>query len=370
MCLLCVAPCRAQDAAGAAREIEAVKSQIEDFQTRIRSAQNEVEQMLVELRGYETAAAAVSAALRRIDADLDDRQARLASMNRELEQLDASLRGERELLAEQVRAMHRSGGQGYLKLLLNQQDPALFGRTLAYHDYYSRIRTDRIATISRAQQRVMALRKTIATGTGELVALRTAQEARLAELARYRKDREQLLARSRGFINDQDQQLQALLNTERELEALLGRLNRNEDVIGDAFGPETPFADLKGQLLWPVHGKIITRYGELKKGGRLESRGVTFAAAAGAEVRAVSSGKVVYADWFRNLGLLLILDHGDGYMSLYGHNQELLKQIGDRVGRNSVIARSGDTGGRRRPGLYFEIRQGGDTLNPSLWCRS
>ena len=364
--LVVAIPCQAQDAAGTAREIESVKSRIRDFQTRIRSAQNDVEKMLLELRGYEAAAVEVSAALRRIDADLSARQARLTTMNGELEQLDASLLLQKELLAEQVRAMHRTGGAGYLRLLLNQQDPALFGRTLAYHDYYGRVRAERITTISRAQQQVLALQETIEAETQELVSLRSGKQAKLAELARHRKDREQLLARSRGFINDQDQQLQVLLNTERELEALLKRLDRNEE----APGPQAPFARLKGQLLWPVRGKIVTRYGELKKGGKLKSSGVTIAATTGAEVRAVSSGTVVYADWFRNLGLLLILDHGDGYMSLYGHNEELLKQIGDRVGRNSAIARSGDTGGRRSPGLYFEIRKGGNPLNPSLWCRS
>ena len=365
-CLVLTAPCLAQGTTDAEREIEAVKSRIEAFQTRIRSEENEAEKMLVDLRGYETSAAEVSAALRRINSDIEDGQARIAALNGEIDQLGEDLRREQELLAEQVRAMHRTGGNDYLKLLLNQEDPALFGRTLAYHDYYSRARAGRIAATRLAQERILALRKTIETGTEELVSLRSGKEARLAELTRHRKGREQLLARSRRFIDDQDQQLRVLLKTERELEALLDRLRRNEDVMEQ----EAPFASLKGKLPWPVHGKIITGYGEFKKGGKLKSRGVTFASAAGTEVHAISAGTVVYADWFRNLGLLLILDHGDGYMSLYGHNEELLKQAGDRVGRNNPIARAGDTGGRQRPGLYFEIRRGGNPLNPSLWCRS
>ena len=366
--LLLVVPalCRADETTDAEREMESVKSRIESVQTRIRSEENEIEKMLVELRGYETAAAGVSAALRRIDSDIEDGQARLAVLNGEIDQLGEDLRREQELLAEQVRAMHRTGGNDYLKLLLNQEDPALFGRTLAYHDYYSRARTDRITAARLAQERILALRKTVETGTEELVSLRSGKEARLAELTRHRRDREQLLARSRRFIDDQDQQLQVLLKTERDLEALLNELRRG----GDVMEQEAPFASLKGKLPWPVHGKIITGYGELRKGGKLKSRGVTFASATGTEVHAISSGTVVYADWFRNLGLLLILDHGDGYMSLYGHNEELLKQAGDRVDRNNPIARTGDTGGRQRPGLYFEIRLGGNPLNPSLWCRS
>lgn len=355
--------CRADEKATAEQEIKSVKSRIETVQTRIRSAQNEVEKMLIELRRYETSAAEVKAALGLIDSDIDAGQERLALLNGELDQLGEDLRREKELLSEQVRAMHRTGRNDYLKLLLNQEDPARFGRTLAYHDYYNRARTDRIATIGHSQERIRALRETARIETEGLVSLRAGKEAKLAELTGHRKARQQLLARSRRFIDDQDRQLQVLLNTERELETLINRLSRSEDIFA-------PFASLKGKLQWPVRGKIITRYGELKKGGKLKSRGITFASAAGTEVHAISSGTVVYADWFRNLGLLLILDHGDGYMSLYGYNEVLLKQTGDRVGRNNPIARAGDTGGQQRPGLYFEIRRGGDPLNPSLWCRS
>ena len=358
--------CAADEKAAAEQEIKSVKSRIETVQTRIRSAQNEVEKMLAELREYETAAAAVNATLARINADIGAGQERLARLNGELEQLGEELRREKGLLSEQVRAMHRTGSNDYLKLLLNQEDPALFGRTLAYHDYYNRARTDRIAAVGRARARAGALRETIEAETEGLVSLRTGKEAKLAELTGHRKARQQLLARSRRFIDDQDRQLQVLLNTERELETLINRLSRSEYI----FEREAPFASLKGKLQWPVHGKIITRYGELKKGGKLKSRGITFASAAGTEVHAIGSGTVVYADWFRNLGLLLILDHGDGYMSLYGYNEVLLKQIGDRVSRNNPIARAGDTGGQPRPGLYFEIRRGGNPLNPSLWCRS
>ena len=365
-CLLVPALCAADEKSAAEREIKSVKSRIETARTRIRSAQDEVEIMLVELRGYETSAAEASAALGRINSDIDAGQERLSRLNGELDQLGADLRREKELLAEQVRAMHRTGGNDYLKLLLNQEDPARFGRTLAYHDYYNRARTDRIAAVGRAQERAAALRETIEAETEGLVSLRAGKQATLAQLTEHRKDRQQLLARSRRFIDNQDRQLQLLLNTERELALLIDRLNRNADVPDR----EAPFSDLKGKLRWPVHGKIITRYGELKKSGKLKSRGITFASAAGTEVHAISSGTVVYADWFRNLGLLLILDHGDGYMSLYGYNEVLLKQTGDRVGRNNPIARAGDTGGRQRPGLYFEIRREGNPLNPSLWCRS
>ena len=352
--------------ADAEREIESVKSQIETVQSRIRSAENEVEQMLVELRRHETAAAAVTAALRQVNSDISAGQDRLTKLNEELEQLDGNLRREKELLAEQLRAMHRTGRNDYIKLLLNQEDPALFGRTLAYHDYYNRARTNSIDATRRAQQQLGVLREKINGETEALIALRAGKEAKLVELTASREERKKLLARSRRFIDDQDRQLQVLLKTERELGALLNRLGFTDNV----HEQEAPFATLRGKLRWPVSGRIITGYGELKRGGKLKSRGVTFASAAGTEVLAISSGTVVYADWFRNLGLLLILDHGNGYMSLYGYNEVLLKKAGDRVGKNNPIAITGDTGGQQRPGLYFEIRREGNPLNPTLWCRS
>ena len=322
--------------------------------------------MLAELQKYETAAADVTMTVRQLNSAISAKQDRLATLNEELNQLGENLRQEKTLLSEQVRAMYRTGRNDYIKLLLNQENPTLFGRVLAYHDYYNRARTKRIGVIRLTQEQLAALQEKINGDKEELISLRSGKEAKLAELNAHRQDREILLVRSRRFIDDQDRQLQVLLKTEQELGELLTRLKRSEEKYED----ELSFASLKGTLKWPVHGKITSRYGETKKGGKLKSRGITFASAAGTEVHAISSGTVVYADWFRNLGLLLILDHGNGFMSLYGYNEVLLKKAGDRVGKNNPIARTGDTGGQKYPGLYFEIRREGTPLNPSLWCRS
>ena len=126
---------------------------------------------------------------------------------------------------------------------------------------------------------------------------------------------------------------------------------------------------LKGALKWPVRGDIAERFGAPRKGGRLKAQGVTISASAGSEVRAISAGMVIFADWFRNLGLLIIVDHGAGYMSLYGHNEALAKKAGDMVAVGDVIARVGDTGGQEDSTLYFEIRENGAPVDPALWCR-
>ena len=366
LCLLLAPICRAAETETTEREIESVKSQIKTVQTRISSAENELEQMLAELRKYEIAAADVTTTVRQLNSAISAKQDRLATLNEELDQLGENLRQEKKLLSEQVRALYRTGRNDYIKLLLTQENPTLFGRVLAYHDYYNRARAERIGAIRLTQEQLEVLQENINSDKEELISLRSGKEAKLAELNAHRQDRERLLVRSRRFINDQDRQLQVLLKTERELAELLTRLKRSEE----NYAGEPPFASLKGKLKWPVRGKITSRYGETKKDGKLKSRGITFASAAGTKVHAISSGTVVYADWFRNLGLLLILDHGNGFMSLYGYNEALLKKAGDRVGKNNPIARTGNTGGQENPGLYFEIRREGNPLNPSLWCRS
>lgn len=369
LCLVFSTSGQAGETAATQQEIETVKSQIKTVKTHIRSAENEIDQMLAELRKYEIAAADATRALTEINHSITDKQNRLTELNDEFSQLDKNLQREKKLLSEQVRVMYRTGRNDYIKLLLNQEDPAIVGRTLAYHDYYNRARTKRIGDIRLALEQLKTIQNKIHGETEELISLRSSQESKLAELNSYRQDRQKLLVRSRRFVNDQDRQLQALQKTERELAALLANL-KSRDTVMEKYEDEPPFASLKGKLTWPVRGKIRIRYGDFKKGGKLKSQGITFASEAGTEVHAISSGKVIYADWFRNLGLLMILDHGDGFMSLYGYNELLLKKPGDWVEKNKPIAKIGDTGGQEYPGLYFEIRRKGNPLNPSLWCRS
>lgn len=366
-CLALPAAALAGDGRALRQELESVRPRIKAAQAGIAAAQDEIERMLAELRGYETIAAAARRALLETNREIAARQARLAQLNQELERRDDALREERRLLAEQVRAMHRAGGGDYLRLLLNQEDPAFVGRALAYHGYYNRARAARVDAVRGALSQLQALRDAAAEETAQLLARRAARERNLEELRGARRERQALLDRFRRLAADQGRQLQALRKTERELESLLEQLaHRAGDATKRRESP--PFASLRGKLAWPVRGRITARYGDLERGGRLRSRGVTFAAAAGVAVRAVSAGRVIYADWFRNLGLLLILDHGGGFMSLYGHNEALLKKPGDWVERHAPVAKTGDTGGRSAPGLYFEIRQNGVPLDPAPWC--
>jgi septal ring factor EnvC (AmiA/AmiB activator) len=357
-----------EDAAGENDRLEDVRAQIRSVETGIRAARDEAEALERELEEAEKSALALRTQLEGIEQETRAADARLAELRAGAAERQDALRRESRQLERQIRVAYMTGRDDFLKLLLNQEDPALIGRMLAYHDYFNRARLRRMDELGRALDELARVQVAIQDESARLEGLRTRQLAKLGELDRYRASRRDIIARIEAQISDQDRDLQRLRRNEQELAGLLRRIHGARPATAE-FQDFTPFGTLKGRLAWPVAGTIVTPFGAARKGGRLRAQGVTLAADAGAEVRAVSDGRVVFADWFRNLGLLLIVDHGGGYMSLYGHNEALLKQAGDLVASGEVIARAGDTGGAGETGLYFEIRHDGAPQDPVLWCR-
>ena len=257
------------------------------------------------------------------------------------------------------------GRQEPLKLLLNQRDPAQIGRVLVYYQYFGRARASQIAAIDAHLGRARHARRG-ARGRGaaaggarssssraswrDCSARASAAAARWCRSTRNRRTARKELER----LKDQQGGLEKLV---RELRRALERIDKFPTDSKDAF------AKLRGKLAWPVAGKLVASFGQTRAGG-LKWDGVLLAGAQGAPVRAIYHGRVVYADWLSGLGLLTIIDHGDGYLSLYGHNERLYKEVGERVTAGDTIATMGDSGGRPRPELYFEIRKAGKPDRP------
>lgn len=351
-----------------ADRLEELRSRIRDVQAGLSAARDESDALLIELQESEAAAAAVAAGLEQIEEQVALGRARLDLLKTEREAQAEVLARERLHLAAQVRATYRSGRNDFVKLLLNQEDPGLVGRTLAYHDYFNRARARNIGQIDSTLARLQAVELEIVTETTELEMLRSLESARLGELDAQRQSRAGIMARLQEHIAVQDRELQLLRKNERDLVNLLERLGGEISLV-ESFEKLPPFTTLRGSLQWPVQGGIAERFGAPRKGGRLHAQGVTISAPAGSDVRAIGAGMVIFADWFRNLGLLIIVDHGSGYMSLYGHNEALAKKAGDMVAAGEVISRVGDTGGQTEATLYFEIRENGAPVDPGLWCR-
>ena len=347
----------------AAAELKTLRDRIETTETRIETARDEAATLTRQLRDNETATAVTRARLAAIQQQIAEQQARLRGLQTEQDARAQALERQKQALAAQLRAAHRNGRNHALRLILNQEDPARLGRALAYYGYLNQRRARKIEAVRLGLDALRQAQSAVRAETARLAALQVEQEQKLGELRAFRAGRKDLIARLQDYMSTEGRALTRLRENERELQALLQEF---KDMAAPPAGP--PFDSLRGKLAWPARGRLLKQFGNPKKAG-LKWRGVLIGAEPGSRVNAVSGGRIVFADRFRNLGLLLIIDHGDGFLSLYGHNQDLLKTTGERVQTGEQIATVGDSGGQRDTALYFEIRKGKQPLNPAEWCR-
>lgn len=347
-------------------ELATLRERIAGLRQSLDEAQGRFTTARKELRDTERRIGRLARNLRTLDGKISAQRKRLARLSAEQASLRASVRSQREHLARQVRASHAMGHQEYLKLVLNQEDPAAVGRVMAYYDYMNRARSERIGKLLDSMARLEALGAELRVEAERLAALRVDRAAELKRLEADRQQRTVVVAKLRKEINTRDERLQQLLSDERDLVRLLEGLAEAVDDLPVAQTAQ-PFAKLRGRLPWPTRGSVAARFGADRAYGRLRWQGMLIRAGEGEEVKAVSHGRVAFADWLRGYGLLLIIDHGDGYMSLYGHNQSVLAEVGDWVQPGQVIATVGDSGGSDHAALYFEIRHNGKPLDPAKW---
>jgi len=315
----------------------------------------------------------LAAAKKRLE-DVRTRRAASEARHHELkadeERAGRELAAEREALAGQLRSAYAGGRDEELKVLLNGGEPATLGRMLAYYSYLGRARADRIRAIGERATRLEALDEALATETARLAALEDERRREAAAYDSARAERQRALGELQARIASRSAELKDLKTNAASLEDLLARLRaalEDFDSAEFAGSPGRPFADVHGRLPWPAHGKLLARFGESRAAG-LKWQGVLLETRHAGEIRAPYFGRVVYADWLPGLGLLMILDHGGGYLSLYGYNEKLYKAVGDRVRPGELIAASFGEGGAR-PELYFEIRQGARPLDPKAWLK-
>ncbi len=321
-----------------------------------------------ELRDAERAEGKARRQLSKLQVQLEAVQARKDSLDRQIAQGRKTLAVQLTQLEKQLRAAYTTGREQWLRVVLSEDDPVALGRRLVYYAYLSRSRSAVMEQI-RSQLAALAVlaRRSRAEQT-RLEELAEQQRTRLDELAAHRKARQAALKKlNRGIAGDQAK-IAALTREAEELSALVAELTRAlaELPLNDA----TPFSGRKGEMHWPVAGQRLHHFGQKRADGRLRWEGELLVASPGSEVHAIHHGRVVFADWLQGLGLLIVLDHGDGYMSLYGHNQDLVREVGDWVSTGDVLAHAGDSGGQSAGGLYFEIRRNGRPIDPRPWMRS
>jgi septal ring factor EnvC (AmiA/AmiB activator) len=351
-------------------QLARVRTRLQSVQTELNATKVQRNAVREEVNALERKIGVLLNEQRATDKRLQAEEQKLKALHEQAAQAQRHLETQRDGLARQVRAQYAAGRQEYLKLLLNQHDPAAASRTLAYYGYLHRARLARIEGIETALAEQRAVERRVAAKQQELLALRESQRTRKTELEASRARRGELLASLDRRVVAQSQELEQLREDQARLARLLDEI---KTVYADVPFPSDikgAFGTLKGKLPLPAKGRVLAKFGDPKPVGNMRWRGLFVSAEEGAPVRALSPGRVAYADWLRGFGLLLILEHGDGYMTLYGHNQSLSKQAGERVEAGEVVARVGSTGDAPQPGLYFEVRHHGEPRDPLLWCRA
>ncbi len=348
-------------------ELSVVRQRISELKERMDASARQRDRLAAELQAAELEIARQREKLADIENRRRDSNRRKAELDDELVATRKALDEEAEALAAQVRAAYLSGSQERLRLLLNQRDPAALGRLMVYYRY---LNDHRAATVAGVSAQIAALERVldaIAVEQQRLADLAAERYAELTTLGAAQDSRSKLLAELRHEMEQQGKEVERLARQEKDLTRLIAELT---SILSDyPISSEEPFSELKGRLTWPIAGRLLHDFGQPRAGGDLKWNGVVLAAPRGREVRAVYHGRVAFADWLAGMGLLVIVDHGEGFMTLYGYNETTLKDAGDWVAPGDVIATVGDSGGQTQAGLYFELRRGTQPINPADWVK-
>ena len=342
-------------------EINKISQQISVEKNRKSSLQNQVREADVSLGALQKDIATNEAALQKSRTRLENLKARQ-------QRLINSRNEQQALVAREMRTAYQTGRMGQLKVVLNQEDPNTLARALTYYRYFYDARSEHIEKYRRILEELKTLEPAIVHATNDLQDKNTALQNQKTKLVKARKIREQAVAQLQASIARKGGELKQMEQDQHEVEKLLEAI---EQAVVNLKMPDNykSFTAAKGSMPWPISGRASHRFGKSRNSGKMRWRGVTIPARAGTEVAAIHHGRVVYADWLRGSGLLIVIDHGDDYMSLYAHNQSLLREVGEWVSAGTTISTVGSSGGRDNSALYFEVRHKGKPVNPASWCR-
>ena len=349
-------------------ELKRVNTRIERVRKAVNADLQRRDKLSAQLRDAELGVQEARRQLEEARAQRVASEARIKDLEREQARREGEIEAERGALAGELRAAYVNGREEQLKLLLNQQDPASVGRMLAYYGYFGRARVERIDSIRDQLEHLALVRERIAAEARRLEELEARQEQELAALRGAQEKRTRAVGAIDAQIKSQGGELKRLESQARGLEKLITELRKALD--NPPVAKQAPFEPLRGKLPWPVpQGKVLARYGQPRAGGSLRWQGMLIGTDRGARVRAPFAGRVAYADWLPGMGLMIVLDHGGGYLSLYGHNDQLFRKVGEAVAAGDVIGSVGDSGGNDQAALYFEVRRGRQPVNPEIWLQ-
>lgn len=349
-------------------DLDALRQQIEQIQASLQSDENARDSTARELRETEKRIGQLGAKAHELERAARRAKHELNDIQQKQTRLAADKARQLDWLSKTARAGYMAGSQPGLKLLLNQEQPETVARLLRYKDYFQQARQQRVSAVQNDIQDLLVVAQEVEVAKAKLLQQQQKVAEQQGKLEAARQQRATTLATIDSRITNQHDLLTKLRQDEKQLEKLLRDIRPAlTDIPASPQGE--PFGKLRNKLPWPTARKIRAKFGSRRE-GPIRWNGVLLSTQSGTPVRVIHPGRVVYADWLRGYGLLTIVDHGDGFLTLYGNNQSLMRQVGEWVSLGEVLALAGDSGGNKESGLYFEIRQNGKPINPDKWCNS
>lgn len=386
---LALPPC-AESAQTASKEsLQELQSRIENLKQEIDRTEGAHAEASDALKESELAISDTNRKLHELKQQQKANASALENIRKERGDLEGTISSQQKLLSNQLYRQYLNGQQSYLRSLLEQQDPNVIARDLQYFSYVARARAKLIGNLRKNLGQVAQMDAKTESTLQEVVQLREQQIKERQDLQKQQAERKAMLQKLAAQLKAQRGEISRLQRDEKRLSQLVERLarivprkpavrpdkpsrdasktRRNESLPTPNLG-DSVFSTLKGKLHLPVRGELANRFGTSREDSGITWKGLFIRSHEGEEVRAVASGQVVFADWLRGFGNLLIVDHGSGYMSLYGNNQTLLKRVGDEIKAGDAIAAVGNSGGNPESGLYFEMRHQSKPFDPLAWC--
>jgi septal ring factor EnvC (AmiA/AmiB activator) len=371
----------APTATRAREDLRELRGKIEALQQRLTDAEESKTEAADALRESERAISDASRRLRELGQQSSDVRQRLAALRAASRDNETTLTAQRALLAKLLYQQYLGGRSESLKLLLNGENPNQIARQMHYFSYISRAHATLITSLRAHLARLKALAQDVEHQLAELTTIASRQTVQKKRLESEKRARRQVLTGIARDIRKQKRKIGTLKRDENRLTRLIEQLGKiiarvpprrsiprlKNERLPDGAGDGSPFEDLKGTLRLPVRGELGNRFGSPRSDSGLNWKGLFIDSKPGEEVHAIAAGRVVFADWLRGFGNLMIIDHGDGYMSLYGNNETLYKQVGETIRGGETVAAVGNSGGNTDSGLYFEIRYQGKPFDPLTW---
>ena len=348
--------------------LDDLKRSITSLEKKLIASDKEKNSLQSDLKKVEIEASQINRNLRQLRKKISGVEKKLSSLDKQEVELQNDIALQSGAIVDQISAAYKLGNQEPIKLLLNQEDPQKVARVFKYYGYFLQARTEKIQRYMADVDKLAEVIEDINSQKLELTKSRAELESGQKKLSGRVKKRSGTLSKLQASLRTDKKKLGSLQKERGKLEEILSAV---EEAVTDMKLPKNyqPFVSRKGKLKWPLKGRVAHSYGS-PRSGELRWEGWLISAKAGAAINAVHNGRVVFSNYLRGFGLLIILDHGDGYMTLYAHNQELLKDTGDWVQSSETVARAGDTGGLSKPALYFEIRKQGKPADPKSWLGS